>query len=183
MTKEIKIQEKKKDERSNYVKKKQERGITTIALVITIIILLILAGIGIATLTGENGILTKATNAQIQSIHQQVYEELKLKVAEYVIEQKTGVYNETLIQYLLDNQYIEKKDTIEGYIINVENLSKTTLKYGNGTDGKTDVYKIELIEEGDTNTQYKVEYYGTTESENVELGTITDGKQPSISTP
>ena len=37
-----------------------KRGITLIALVITIIVLLILAGVTIVTLTGENGILTRA---------------------------------------------------------------------------------------------------------------------------
>ncbi len=42
-------------------------GITLIALVITIIILLILAGVTIATLTGENGILTKAQRAKEQT--------------------------------------------------------------------------------------------------------------------
>ncbi len=36
---------------------KQEKGITLIALVITIVVLLILAGVTIAMLTGENGIL------------------------------------------------------------------------------------------------------------------------------
>ena len=39
-------------------------GITLIALVITIIVLLILAGVSIATLTGENGILTRATDSK-----------------------------------------------------------------------------------------------------------------------
>lgn len=43
---------------------KKNRGITLIALVITIIVLLILAGITIATLTGENGILGKANEAK-----------------------------------------------------------------------------------------------------------------------
>ena len=47
--------------------KQQERGITLIALVITIIVLLILAAISIATLTGENGILTKAETAKRQT--------------------------------------------------------------------------------------------------------------------
>ncbi|MCI8636954.1 MAG: hypothetical protein HFJ36_03755, partial [Clostridia bacterium] len=42
------------------MKPKKEKGITLIALVITIIVLLILAGIAIATLTGENGILNKS---------------------------------------------------------------------------------------------------------------------------
>ncbi len=35
----------------------KEKGVTLIALVITIIVLLILAGVSIATLTGDNGIL------------------------------------------------------------------------------------------------------------------------------
>ena len=43
---------------------RRNRGITLIALVITIIVLLILAGISIATLTGENGVLTKAGKAK-----------------------------------------------------------------------------------------------------------------------
>ena len=38
---------------------KTSNGITLIALVITIIVLLILAGVTIATLTGDNGILSK----------------------------------------------------------------------------------------------------------------------------
>lgn len=42
---------------------KNNKGITLIALVITIIVLLILAGVSIAMLTGSNGILTQATNA------------------------------------------------------------------------------------------------------------------------
>lgn len=42
---------------------KNQKGITLIALVITIIVLLILAGVTIAMLTGENGILNKATTA------------------------------------------------------------------------------------------------------------------------
>lgn len=43
------------------------KGITLIALVITIIVLLILAGVTIAILTGENGILTRATDAKEQT--------------------------------------------------------------------------------------------------------------------
>lgn len=46
---------------------KEKRGITLIALVITIIVLLILAGVTIATLTGENGILTRASEASEQT--------------------------------------------------------------------------------------------------------------------
>ncbi len=42
-------------------KSQSSKGITLIALVITIIVLLILAGITIASITGENGILRKGT--------------------------------------------------------------------------------------------------------------------------
>ena len=43
---------------------KKSKGITLIALVITIIVLLILAGVSIAMLTGQNGILTQARKAK-----------------------------------------------------------------------------------------------------------------------
>ena len=46
------------------VKTKEERGITLIALVITVIVLLILAGVSIAMLTGNNGILTQAQKSK-----------------------------------------------------------------------------------------------------------------------
>ena len=48
----------------NLKKNKGEKGITLIALIVTIIVLLILAGVSIAMLTGENGILTQAQNAK-----------------------------------------------------------------------------------------------------------------------
>jgi len=47
-----------------HIIKKRNSGITLIALVITIIVLLILAGVSIAMLTGDNGILTQATEAK-----------------------------------------------------------------------------------------------------------------------
>ena len=44
--------------------KNRNSGITLIALVITIVVLLILAGVSISMLTGENGILTQAVKAK-----------------------------------------------------------------------------------------------------------------------
>ena len=46
---------------------RQKKGITLIALVITIIVLLILAGVTIATLTGDNGLLTKTSKANLET--------------------------------------------------------------------------------------------------------------------
>lgn len=51
----------------NIIKKtlKQKHGITLIALVITIIVLLILTGVTIATLTGDNRIINKSGRCKI----------------------------------------------------------------------------------------------------------------------
>ena len=46
------------------MKKSDNKGITLIALIVTIIVLLILAGVSIAMLTGENGIIARAKEAR-----------------------------------------------------------------------------------------------------------------------
>lgn len=60
---------------------KGKRGITLIALVITIIVLLILAGVSIAILTGQNGILNQAQKAKEQTEYKSAEE--KVKFGEY----------------------------------------------------------------------------------------------------
>ena len=57
-----------------------KKGITLISLVVTIIVLLILAGVTIATLTGENGVLTRATEAKNKTEESQEKEGLELAV-------------------------------------------------------------------------------------------------------
>ena len=58
------------------MKEKSNKGITLIALVVTIVVLLILAGITIATLTGENGMLAKATQAKEEYQKEQAKEKI-----------------------------------------------------------------------------------------------------------
>ena len=60
---------------------RNQKGITLIALVITIIVLLILAGVSIAMLTGQNGILTQAGNAQDQTRDSQIKEAIAMAVS------------------------------------------------------------------------------------------------------
>ena len=60
--------------------KETQKGITLIALVITIIVLLILAGVSIAMLTGQNGILTQAQNAKTTTENKSAEEKVKLAV-------------------------------------------------------------------------------------------------------
>ena len=59
---------------------KERKGITLIALVITIIVLLILAGVSIAMLTGQNGILTQAQKAKTTTDNKSAEEKVKLAV-------------------------------------------------------------------------------------------------------
>ena len=63
---------------------KNNKGITLIALVVTIIVLLILAGVSIAMLTGDNGILTQGKNAKEETIKGEIADKINLTLnAEY----------------------------------------------------------------------------------------------------
>ena len=79
-----------KEEIKRKIKSKKERGITLIALVITIIVLLILAGVSIAMLTGQNGILTQANKSKTEQSHGAVKEAISLAYNEWQIEVNTG---------------------------------------------------------------------------------------------
>ena len=57
---------------------KEQKGITLIALVITIIVLLILAGVTIAMLTGSNGILTNANKSNCENAYRGADEQMRL---------------------------------------------------------------------------------------------------------
>ena len=59
---------------------KSQKGITLIALVITIIVLLILAGVSIASLTGENGLLNKAVTAKEATERAELIEQMKIEI-------------------------------------------------------------------------------------------------------
>ena len=61
-------------------KLKGKQGITLVALVITVIILLILAGIAIASLTGDNGLITRAQEARTKTDEANAREQLQLAV-------------------------------------------------------------------------------------------------------
>ena len=132
----------------------KEKGITLIALVITIIVLLILAGVSIATLTGQNGILTRATDSKIQSEYSSVKEGFSLVVSEYTAatytdEEAPGPF----LDWLQQRGYIDENKTI-----NVGQLLGETLSTGNGDPkGTIDVYKIEeVVETGKLASTVKV---------------------------
>lgn len=69
------------------------KGITLIALVITIIVLLILAGVSIAMLTGDNGILTQAGNAKTDTAKAEAEEAVKLTLNEIIANDMDSTYD------------------------------------------------------------------------------------------
>ncbi len=85
------MQIKTKINRENQVKNitRKQTGITLIALVITIIVLLILAGVSIAMLTGNNGILTQAKSAKENTEAAKEQEEKDLDKMNSYINEKT----------------------------------------------------------------------------------------------
>ena len=63
-------------------KLKNKNGVTLIALAVTIIVMLILAGVTISTLTGNSGITTKASKAKTKSYLADIKEEYELYLSE-----------------------------------------------------------------------------------------------------
>ena len=92
--------------------KKQVKGITLLALVVTIIVLLILAGVSIATLTGDNGILTRAQDAKDKTEQAKDIEKISLAVSEAQIgENGYQKLDQNNLQEAIDNQF-EGRDVV-----------------------------------------------------------------------
>jgi len=89
-------------------KLKTSKGITLIALVITIIVLLILAGVAISMLSGENGILKQAAEAKTNSDLANLSESIKLTATEIL----------TSKEHKLSEEEFKTKIEQEGYKIN-----------------------------------------------------------------
>ncbi len=70
-------------------KAKNKKGITLISLIVTIIVLLLLTGIPIVMMVGEDGIIQKSHEAKAQVEQAEEQKELDLKLSEYVLEKET----------------------------------------------------------------------------------------------
>ena len=116
---------------------KKNSGITLVALVITIIILLILAGIAIASLTRENGLFARVKEKKEKTEEAQDIEKIKLAIAEAQIGdngyQEIDAAN---FQETLENQFNERtlqltENNDGSFIINIDG---TNNKYYVGND-------------------------------------------------
>ena len=88
---------------------KENKGITLVALVITIIVLLILASITAAALTGENGIIAKGNSAKLNTEQASILEQLRLEVQEKTLDMEG---NKSHIEYLKTKGIIEEETNV-----------------------------------------------------------------------
>lgn len=92
--------------------KNNQKGITLIALVVTIIVLLILAGVSIAMLTGQNGILNRATEASINSKIADAEDIISLNVSDKI----TDYYKEVYVDNAATPTYTSLKAAVDAGI-------------------------------------------------------------------
>ena len=123
---------------------KNAKGITLIALVITIIVLLILAAISIATLTGDNGILKKAGDAKTQTEQAKADENLKIAIAgSYGTDGKLNLKDlkdnleNQEIDYDKNNTGFPLEVTVNGEKKKIDENGNVTVKLESVADSKT----------------------------------------------
>ena len=155
--------------------KKSSKGITLIALVITIIVLLILAGVTIATLTGENGILTKAGDAKEQTEKGEEREKVELSATGAKTINNGGEITQENLETELGKYFAFGKynvtlgtneDEIEGYIVTITENDQNGRKYFVDRNGNVTEY-IEMEQgqpEGTNGSNFGMKY-GTVELE------------------
>lgn len=107
--------------------KNKTQGITLIALVITIIVLLILAGVTIATLTGNNGILTRAIEAKFKTEISNIKEQIEIEQVNNSKENAFGTINGILN---IESSYNDKLAIENGNLVyDVEKFSNQEKKW------------------------------------------------------
>ena len=134
---------------------KNNNGITLIALVVTIIVLLILAGVSIAMLTGQNGILTNAKTAQENSSKGALDEAAKIAIGNILTTDLRWKYSSTGTSEAQTDFASAKtriKQEIESVNSNITSttpwsadaISGNTFSYTATVDGKTQIVYIDL---------------------------------------
>ena len=141
----------------------QNKGITLIALVITIVVLLILAGITISNIVGKNGILNKANSAVTETEKGEIKEQLSLSLTKLDI--LASKNNKGIKEYCENKEAFIENSTWNNNIYNISEYSliddTISLKI-NKTSGskKTYSYKIDInsqvIEEIETDNEEPV---------------------------
>ena len=100
---------------SNQLKNNAKSGkaITLIALIITIIILLILSSVAIATLTGENGLITRGKQAKKTQIEAEIKESLILAVQDLQVQKVGDATLDDITQEWIDEKLSEYNSSVK----------------------------------------------------------------------
>lgn len=135
------------------MKTKEIIGITLIALVITIIVLLILAGISISMLAGDNSILKRAGEAKDKTGLSSLKEDIQIVVSGRIAEKKSTGANEKSLKEELEEQIsdaneITSLDGNTGAICYVKrgNIELTVYDNGEVEEGKYEVWDSSTVE-------------------------------------
>ena len=131
--------------------KKQQKGITLIALVVTIIILLILAGVSIAMLTGNNGVLTQAKSAKENTRVGEVQEKVKLAAQAALTDNLGNGIEKEKFQEELNNMFtqgeqvgLEYDETNKKYTVTVDKYEVEVSNMGAVGEAKEAVIQAKL---------------------------------------
>ena len=89
----------------------KNKGVTLIALVITIIVLIILASISIAALTGDNGLVNQANNAKGSTEYQQWDERIDVAIVNAEGKHRNPTLDD-VIQQLIDSDIISEESQV-----------------------------------------------------------------------
>ena len=101
---------------------KNKNAITLIALVITIIIMLLLAGVAIQMTIGENGLIAKSTQAKSQQAKSELYETAKLSYLNLKAKSiEAGLTNPTVESILSETDFLNKYNVVGDNITNKNN--------------------------------------------------------------
>lgn len=131
---------------------KNQKGITLIALVITIIVLLILAGVSIAMLTGNNGLLTKANQSNTDTKIAEIRENVEVAIsAAYT--SKLAKDPTQKIEGLKASEIVEQINTTNGLAKDATSLVTATdgAQYGGTIEYKIsakETYTVTLTNDG-----------------------------------
>ena len=103
-----------------------KKGITLIALVMTIVILLVLSGVAIATLTGNNGLFARAKQAKVAQTKSDMKESLNLAIQELQVEKLAGATLDDITQEWLTQKLSEYDPILKENV--TTNSKKVTLQ-------------------------------------------------------
>ena len=136
------------NKRERFLDLKQKNGITLIALVISIIVMLILAGVSLNAVIGDNGIITQAQNAKMSFAVTKFSDYLQGIISEFII--KDPKYN--IEDLYLSSGWLERKletDSATGnvYYVYIINKSKITDEdmLANMEGGNGDPYMLQDV--------------------------------------